>query len=142
MNMYTLLLSLLLFVGFVPSEAPQLTIKIENIEVLKGDIRIGVFNTSESFLKQGFTFRKYKIAVKNTTETIIINDLPKGEYAFLLYHDKNGDGEMNRNLLGIPKEAFGFSNNVKPKFSKPTFEECKFALKKNLVLRIRLGFFN
>ncbi|MDY0143486.1 MAG: DUF2141 domain-containing protein [Bacteroidales bacterium] len=140
--MYILLLSFSLLMGFVPTENPKLIIKIENIEVLEGDIRIGVFNTSESFLKQGFTFKKYKIAVKNTTETIIIDDLPKGEYAFLLYHDKNADGEMNRNLLGIPKEPFAFSNNVEPKLSKPTFEECKFSFEGNLVLLVRLGFFN
>ena len=140
--MYILLLCFSFLAGFVTNENPQLTIKIENIEVLEGDIRIGVFNTSENFLKQGLTFKNYIIAVKNTTETIIIDDLPKGEYAFLLYHDKNADGKMNRNLLGIPKEPFGFSNNVKPKFAKPTFEECEFFLEENLVLQVRLGFFN
>jgi uncharacterized protein (DUF2141 family) len=140
--MYILLLYFSLLSGFISNKNPQLTIKIENIEALEGDIRIGVFNTSENFLKQGFTFKKYKIPVKNTTETIIIDDLPKGEYAFMLYHDKNADGKMNRNLLGIPKEPFGFSNNVRPKMAKPNFEECKVILKENLELQIRLGFFN
>lgn len=140
--MYTLLLCFSFLAGLVTNENPQLTIKIENIEVFEGDIRIGIFNTSENFLREGLTFKNYKIAVENTTETIIIGDLPKGEYAFLLYHDKNADGKMNRNLLGIPKEPFGFSNNVKPKFAKPTFEECKFSLEENLVLQVKLGFFN
>ncbi|MDD4150859.1 MAG: DUF2141 domain-containing protein, partial [Bacteroidales bacterium] len=45
-------------------------------------------------------------------------------------------------LLGIPKEPFAFSNNVEPKLSKPTFEECKFSFEGNLVLLVRLGFFN
>ena len=139
--MNILLLYFSLLIGFVSNKNPQLTIKIENIEVLEGDIRIGVFNTSENFLKQGFTFKKYKIAVKNTTESILIDDLPKGDYAFILYHDKNTDGKMNRNLLGIPKEPFGFSNNVKPKFAKPTFEDCKFLLAENLELQINLGYF-
>lgn len=139
--MYSLLLYFSLLAAFVSNENPQLTINIQNIEILEGDIRIGVFNTSENFLKQGFTFKKYKIVVRNTTETIIIADLPKGEYAFMLYHDKNADAEMNRNILGIPKEAFAFSNNVRPKFVKPTFEECKFFLEEDLVLDISLGFF-
>lgn len=59
----------------------------------------------------------------------------------MLYHDKNADGELNRNFLGIPKEPFAFSNNVKPKFSKPVFEECKFSLEQNLVLHVSLGYF-
>ncbi|MFA6618296.1 MAG: DUF2141 domain-containing protein [Candidatus Neomarinimicrobiota bacterium] len=120
----------------------QLTIEILNIEDLEGDIRIGVFNRSENFLKQGFTYKNYIVKVQDSTETIIINDLPPGEYAFILYHDKNADTKMNRNFLGIPKEPFGFSNNLKPKFSKPTFEECKFLLEKDLVLQIPLIFYN
>ena len=139
--MHNLLLYFLLLAGFISTNNPQLTINIERIEVLEGDIRIGVFNTSEKFLKQGETFRNYIIPVKNTTETIIINDLPKGEYGFILYHDINADGKMNRNFIGIPKEPFGFSNNVKPKFAKPTFEECKFLLVEDLVLHIALGYY-
>lgn len=139
--MYILLLYFTLLTGFISNKNPQLTIKIENIEVLEGDIRIGMFNASEKFLKQGLSFKNYIIAVENTTETIIIDDLPEGDYAFILYHDKNADGKMNRNLIGIPKEPFGFSNNMKPKFAKPTFEECKFSLTENIELQIKLGYY-
>lgn len=139
--MYLLFLYFSLLMSVLPEENPQLTIEIQNIEVVKGDVRIGVFNTDTKFLKEGHTFRNYKIAVENNPETIVIDDLPKGEYAFILYHDKNGDGKMNRNFLGIPKEAFGFSNNVRPKLSKPTFEECKFSLKEDLALTVKLGFY-
>ena len=139
--MYSLLLYFSILTGFASNQNPQLSIRIENIETLKGDIRIGVFDTSDKFLKQGYTVKNYKIAVENAIETIIIDDLPKGEYAFLLYHDKNADGKMNRNFLGIPKEPFAFSNNVKPQFAKPTFEECMFVLEDDLVLQVKLGFF-
>ncbi len=139
--MYILLLYFSLITSFLTNQNPQLTIQIDNIEAVKGDIRIGVFNASDKFLKQGYTFKTYKVAVTDTTQTIIIDDLPKGEYAFIMYHDKNGDGKMNRNLIGIPKEAFGFSNNVRPKLSKPTFEACKFVLEDKLELHIRLGYF-
>ncbi len=139
--MCILLLCLSLLTGFVTTENPQLTIEIQNIEVLEGNIRIGVFNTSEKFLKQGFTFKSYVIAANDTIVTIIIDDLPEGEYAFLLYHDKNSDGKLNQNLLGIPKEPFAFSNNVKPKFAKPTFEESKFLLAKDKKLQVNLGYF-
>lgn len=125
----------------MPNPNPQLTITIANIEVVEGNIRIGVFNTNDTFLEKGYSFKEYKTAVKDTTETIVINDLPKGEYAFILYHDKNSDGKMNRKLIGIPKEPYGFSNNVRPKLSKPTFEECKFFLGDKLELEIKLGYY-
>ena len=139
--MYTILLCLSLLTSYVTNENPKLTIEIQNIEVLEGNIRIGIFNTSDKFLKQGFTFKNHLIAATDTTVSIVINDLPEGEYAFLLYHDKNSDAKMNQNFLGIPKEPFAFSNNVKPKFAKPTFDECKFSLAKDLVIQVNLGYF-
>ena len=48
---------------------------------------------------------------------------------------------MNRKFIGIPKEPYGFSNNVRPKLSKPTFEACKFHLEDNLVMQITLGYY-
>ena len=139
--MYNLLLYFSLLTGFVSNEKPQLTIEIQNIEVLKGNIRIGVFNTSETFLKKGASLKSYVIAVNHTTETINIDDLPKGEYAIMLYHDKNSDANLNQSLIGIPKEPFGFSNNLKPKFAKPTFEEAKFILAEDRVIHIKLRYY-
>ena len=139
--MYRLLLCFLLLSSVVSSQNPQLVIKVQNIEVLEGNIRIGIFNTSEKFLKQGSTYKNYLIAVNNTTESIIIDDLPKGEYAIMMYHDKNNDGKLNQNIVGVPKEPFGFSNNVKPKFAKPSFEECKFSLSTNRVIYVKLDYF-
>lgn len=139
--MYTLLLYFILIAGFASNENPQLAIEIQNIEVVEGYIRIGVFNSEDKFLKKNSTFKNYIIAVESNTETIVIDDLPKGEYAFILYHDINSDGKMNRKFIGIPKEPFGFSNNVRPKLAKPTFEECKFVLEDNLELKIKLGYY-
>lgn len=139
--MYTLLLYFILIAGFASNENPQLAIEIQNIEVVEGYIRIGVFNSEDKFLKKNSTFKNYIIAVESNTETIVIDDLPKGEYAFILYHDINSDDKMNRKLIGIPKEPFGFSNNVRPKLAKPTFEECKFVLEDNLELKIKLGYY-
>ena len=58
--------------------------------------------------------------------------------AFFLYHDENSDGICNRNMLGSPKEGYGFSNNIKPKPSAPSFKDCKFSLTENTVLDIAL----
>lgn len=140
--MYRLILCLLLLSATTQAQNPQLVIEIQNIEGLKGNIRIGIFNKSEKFLKEGHTYKSYIVAVKKPTQTITIEDLPKGEYAFLLYHDKNSDAKLNQTFIGIPKEPFAFSNNIIPKLSKPSFEECKFMLKENKTMKIKLGYYN
>ncbi|MEM9170459.1 MAG: DUF2141 domain-containing protein [Pseudomonadota bacterium] len=65
--------------------------------------------------------------------------LPAGDYAFAVYFDKNGDGKLNRGkVLGLPKEPFAFSNDVRPKLRKPTFEETKVAVEPGSVVVIRM----
>lgn len=136
--MNIILLYISLFTSLLPSDNPQLTINISNIKVLKGELIIGIFDKEATFLKDGAAFKNYKIAVDEATESIIIEDLPKGDYAISLYHDENSDGKCNRNMLGIPKEGYGFSNNIKPKFSAPSYKDCKFSFVNNKVLDIVL----
>ena len=42
------------------------------------------------------------------------------------YHDENNNGKFDENMLGMPKEGYCFSNNVKPRFSAPNFNQCAF----------------
>lgn len=133
------LLILFYFFGF--NSAPEeytLNLSIENIQEVKGNIEIGVYNTSDNFLKEGKAIKTYSIAVTGNSVIQEIKDLPKGDYAISLYHDQNSDGKINRNFIGIPKEPYGFSNNFKPKFSKPSFKDCKFSISANKNLKINL----
>ena len=51
-----------------------------------------------------------------------------GDYAIAVYHDQNGNGKMDKRMFGIPKEPYGFSNNIKPVMSAPKFSECRFTV--------------
>ena len=121
-----------------PTNNPQLTIKISNIEKIKGEIKVGIFNTDTHFLKDCYAIKNYSIKVEKNTAVVTINDLPKGEYAITMYHDQNSDNECNRNFIGIPKEPYGFSNNIKPRMSAPKYKDCKFDLSENKIVNIKL----
>lgn len=122
----------------LPSEHPKLTVHIENIKVFEGQIEIGVFNTATNFLKKGSAIKNYIVNVEGHTATFVIDDLPKGEYALSMFHDENSDGECNLNILGIPKEPYGFSNNIKPKFSAPSYKDCMILLDEDKTIRVKL----
>lgn len=136
MNSFFLFMTLI--TGLFSSENPQLTIKISNIEKIKGEIKIGVFNKETNFLKESGTIKNYSIKVDKNSAIITITDLPKGEYAITMYHDENSDNECNRNFMGIPKEGYGFSNNFKPKFGPPKYKDCKFILSDDKTLNIKM----
>ena len=66
--------------------------------------------------------------------------LPHGEYAITFFVDSNGNFKMDKNFLGIPKEQYGFSNNVMCIMSVPSFDQAKFTITEptlqNITLRI------
>ena len=78
-----------------------------------------------------------KIDLQNTE---INNLLSYGEYAVTLFVDLDGNKKLNKNFLGIPKEQYGFSNNVMGRMSPPTFDQAKFTIAgpttQNIKLRI------
>ena len=54
-----------------------------------------------------------------------------GRYAIQFYHDENQNGKLDLNLIGIPKESYGSSNDVKPVLGPPKFEKMLFNLTEN-----------
>ena len=99
--MKTTLLLFGMLAGLTPSNNPKLTIKISNIEKIKGEIKVGIFNTDTHFLKEGYALKNYSVKVENNTAILTITDLPKGEYAVTMYHYQNSDNECNKNFIGI-----------------------------------------
>ena len=112
--------------------------KIANVKKQKGAVEIALFNDEKSFIVKGKEYKVNSKVVTNDTLVFIFTDIPKNDYAISIYHDVNADKECNLNFIGIPKEPYGFSNNFKPKFSKPTFKDCKIELNNNKSITIKL----
>lgn len=105
-------------------------VKISDIRSEKGQIILNVFKSSEDY-EQEKVFKKLifeKKAVDNGS--MIINcDFEPGIYGITLIDDENKNGELNKNLIGIPKEGFGFSDFFMEKMKKPVFDDFKVTLK-------------
>ena len=111
---------------------------VTNVKKQKGAVEIAIFNDEKSFIVKGKEYKVNSKVVTNDTLVFIFTDIPKNDYAISIYHDVNADKECNLNFIGIPKEPYGFSNNFKPKFSKPTFKDCKIELNNNKSVTIKL----
>lgn len=126
-----LLLGVLSSFFFISSE-PTLTIEITNIKHPKGTLRLGIFRAGHTF---GSTYTKpdfgQMVAVTGKEAERTMMSLPPGRYALALYHDMNDNWKLDKNFVGYPKEPYGFSNNYRPVFSGPKFEDCAFEVKES-----------
>lgn len=111
------------------TDAPsRLTLIITDYDVIDGQMLAALYAEREAFDSEAEPFRDAKVRVTGTETTVIFNDLPVGEYAFKLFHDENGNGELDTDGLGIPSEPYFFSTDASDPFSAPEWEESKFVL--------------
>lgn len=124
--------SFILFALFTISQIQSqekftLTIEIDGIKKQKGAVLVMLCNSEASFLEKGEGF-----TAKVSGEKVIATySVPKGEYAFSFFHDKNSNGKFDTNFIGIPTEPYGFSNNAKGFMGPPSYEKAKFTVTKD-----------
>ncbi|RIX75083.1 DUF2141 domain-containing protein [Acidovorax cavernicola] len=56
----------------------------------------------------------------------VFTDLAPGRYALRAFADENGNGKLDTNLMGMPIERYGFSNDAKGNLGAPDFEAAAF----------------
>ncbi len=102
-----------------------------------GHVRVAVYDGEATFLESAAA-KHDALVNEDGLALLTLADLEPGDYAFVAYYDKNGDGKLNRNVLGKPKEPYIFSNDVRPKLRKPTFDETKVAVARGEVIVLTL----
>jgi len=116
------------------------TVVVTGLVSTESMVRLNFYHNSESFLKHGQQAFRLEVKPNGQHEISVPVDLAKGEWAVALTQDVNNNDKLDKNMLGIPTEPYAFSNNVRPKFSAPKFEECKFmADADGKVVTIKLG---
>ena len=125
-----LTLSFSIFIAFGSfSQETKQVIKVTNIEKVKGNLYVGWYKQSETFRVNEKAIYREKIKINNQTElSVVFKNIPKGKYAIAVFLDENDNYKLDKNFFGIPKEKYGFSNNVLPSLRPATFEESSFNL--------------
>ncbi len=54
---------------------------------------------------------------------------PTDAYAVEVYHDANGNKDLDRSPAGMPLEGYGYSNDAPTKFAFPSFDAVRFGVK-------------
>lgn len=123
----TLLFSFLFIWAFkvsADSNSGNIMVTITGLKTDKGNIVLALVNSKESFDSEEITpFMGATAQVKEGLATYVFKNVPYGEYAIKFFQDENGSGKLEYNLFSIPREQYGFSNNVPSKdYKKAQFK--------------------
>jgi len=112
-----------------PSTA-ALKIVIEGVSSNEGVVVVALLDSAEQYAAGDQMYRSNaKVPIQQGRAVVTFGDVPFGDYALKVFHDENGNGELDTNWVGFPKEGFGFSNDAMGQFGPPTFEEAAFEIK-------------
>ncbi|MEO5946429.1 MAG: DUF2141 domain-containing protein [Chitinophagaceae bacterium] len=136
------MLSLLLLIGVtVISRVTEnkLSISITGLHNNKGHVLISLYKDGNGYPdKVDKAVRRAKLSITDKTASISFPGLIAGNYAIAILHDENDDEKMNTNFLGLPKEGYGFSNNVMGSFGPPSFSKASFQYVANQIKAISI----
>ena len=119
----------LLFVSLLGSlfmNAQNITVTIDNVSNDNGKV-IFALHTSDTFMK-GPGIQNAETKIENGKAVVTFKDVKPGTYAIMALHDANENNQMDYEASGMPKEAYGMSNNPMS-YGPPQFYDAKFEFK-------------
>ena len=118
---------LVAFALCVAYNGAQAQVRVEvivlNVKDTTGMIRVGIFADPQAFMKKPILGKIVKAAEGRCVA--VFERVPTGTYAISVIHDSNRNEKLDTNFFGIPKEGFGFSNDVMGTFGPPSFDKAK-----------------
>lgn len=112
----------------IADERVAVDVSIVGIETLEGEIVIAVFDTEESFDERlnpvAFAYLPVDSAVVSWSTELVAPAV----YAVAVYHDLNGNRELDMRRIGGPREPYGFSNNARGVFGPPGFDDAQITI--------------
>ena len=110
---------------YITENTDSFILEVNGLGKVEGELRIAMFNSKESYTKEPV----YAVVIPVDSTTIVwqVDELPYGDYAIAVYHDKNANGKLDTNLVGIPKERYGFSNNARGRFGPASWNDSSFS---------------
>ncbi len=109
----------------------KLEVEIVNLPNDKGQLMLELFDAKEQSIKG------LKAKIKDQKCTVVIDSLANAQYAIRFFHDENSNEELDTNWMGIPKEAYGFSNDAYGRFGPKDFKEWLFEVNEDIKISLR-----
>ena len=119
------------------AHASLVQIAVTGVSDPRGHVRVELC-TRDTFLTSSCPYQG--VAPATPGQTLVTIEAPPGEYAVQAFHDETDEGVVHQNLLGIPREKIGFSNDAPIRLSGPRFRDAAFsvgATVERITLRLR-----
>jgi uncharacterized protein (DUF2141 family) len=111
----------------IAPESTELVVRINNLRNDTGMLGCQVFSGAKGFPNDSDKATAgFYVPIKAGAALCKFGGLAAGQYAVTVMHDENNNKVLDTNVLGIPKEGYGVSNNKTYAMSQPKWDESRF----------------
>jgi len=120
----------LLFTLVLPfaAHAGELKLVINHPGVSGKMLFVAVHSNADEFPNSSDKAIKRTVLATGEKTELSINDIAAGDYAVSVFVDVNGNGKLDTNFIGMPKEPVAVSRDAKEKFGPPKFADAAFKM--------------
>ena len=105
----------------------RLVVEVSGFRSDQGQLMLRLYDSEAGFPTDGGrAVRQIAQPIKGGRAVVELVDLPFGTYAIGCIHDENGNGKLDTNLLGIPKEGVCASNDARGRSGPPRWSDARF----------------
>ena len=120
-------------------QSATLTVNVKGFNSDKGSAMAALYDDGAAYpTKEAKSKDKQMVKIVQGAAVFSFKGVAPGTYAVAVYHDENGNGKMDTNFIGIPKERTGASNDAKGKMGPPKFQDAKFVVSGDLAISITM----
>ena len=109
-----------------PGGTHAIAVSVDSIDEAVGTVRVALYASADGYAAD----EPVAVAAAPATTdpvNLALGRFPAGDYAVMLYHDRNGNETLDRNLLGIPREPWTGSMH-RAVLGAPDWDDVRFAL--------------
>lgn len=126
-----------------PKSDTSIEVTVSGLREAKGQVAVTLYadDSSRFLVKRGSMYSGRVTAVAPVTKMCLYVPKP-GVYALAVYHDANANQKFDRGgLIGLPIEAYGFSNNPPTFVSLPSFRSVRLDIARSgMITSIKLKY--
>ncbi|PPK92386.1 uncharacterized protein (DUF2141 family) [Nonlabens xylanidelens] len=134
-TLFTTIIVLLFSLALSAQETFTLKVTVDNAKNDQGTM-VYSLSTENQFMKAA-PLQSATVEIKDGVAVAIFENIPAGEYAVMVLHDKNGNNQMDFTDQGMPKEAYGMSNNPMS-YGPPSWDDAKITIESDKEIAVRL----
>ena len=119
------------------AHALDLTVEVLNPKLQQGNVLAAVYADPATWLQDSLAAGAQRVPVAGRT-VLVFRNLQPGAHAVSLFHDENGNGVMDKTVIGLPLERYGFSRDARGTLGPPSFAEAALDLQADTTITITL----